>query len=74
MEATPIHVGRNVRSARMSAGLTQQRLAAAAGVSFQTVRNIEQGRVSSPSVNVVNRLANALGCTIDELVNTETAA
>ncbi len=68
MEPTPIDVGRNVRAARISAGLTQQRLAACAGVSFQTVRNIEQGRVRQPSITVVHRLAEALGCSIDELV------
>lgn len=45
---------------RMEAALTQQELARAAGMSVRALRNLERGRVRSPHVRSVRRLAAAL--------------
>lgn len=47
---------------------TQADLASAAGVGLETLRKLEQGRTSHPSVFRVAALATALGVTVDELI------
>jgi DNA-binding SARP family transcriptional activator/tetratricopeptide (TPR) repeat protein len=55
--------GRLLRAHRAAAGLTQQRLAALAGVSLRTVRDIEQGRVLRPHPRSLRRLRDVLALT-----------
>ena len=52
--------GELVRAWRRKAGLTQQQLARAAGVSVGVVRDLEQGRTARPHGESVRRLADAL--------------
>jgi molybdate-binding protein/DNA-binding XRE family transcriptional regulator len=59
-----------VRSRREQLELPQQDLAAAAGVSRQTLGAIEAGR-SVPSVDVAMRIASALGATVEALFGEE---
>lgn len=53
-------VGKNVRSARVKAGLTQEQLADASGYSQQYLSGLEQG-LRNPTVITVFELATALG-------------
>jgi len=57
---------RNLVRLRTNAGLTQQELSDAAGVSRSTVARIESNR-QSPGVETLTRLADALGVTLDHL-------
>src|SRR3954465_11942562 len=50
-----------LRSYRLRAKLTQDELAAAAGVGVRTVRDLERGRASRPQQTTVELLAAALG-------------
>jgi transcriptional regulator with XRE-family HTH domain len=59
-------VGRRVRQARVRAGLTQARLAEAAGVTDETVSRIERGAYEAAFSTIVV-LARALGVSIDGL-------
>jgi putative transcriptional regulator len=64
-----------VASARKDAGLTQQHLARAVGVSRQTIVEIEAGGYN-PSTVLALRLATILGTSVDQLFqlpNDETA-
>jgi DNA-binding SARP family transcriptional activator len=54
-------VGRLLRERRQRAGLTQQEVAARAGMSLRALRDIEQGRVRRPRAASVRRLTAALG-------------
>lgn len=65
MNAEP-GVRNNLRAARVRAGLSQQDLAAAAGVTRQTISSLE-GSVFSPSAAVALRLARALECKVEDL-------
>ncbi|XKH58391.1 helix-turn-helix domain-containing protein (plasmid) [Citricoccus nitrophenolicus] len=56
-------LGRTLRMARKTAGITQEELADLVGVSDRTVRHIEKGS-SAPSIGSVVAIANALGLTI----------
>ena len=53
-------VGKNVRNLRLSASLTQERLAQEAEIDLTYVSGIERGK-RNPSLLVMARLAKALG-------------
>ncbi|MEU9131826.1 AAA family ATPase [Kitasatospora sp. NPDC048540] len=52
-----------LRGLRRAAGLTQEKLAAAAGVSARSIRELERGRRGRPQNRTVQMLASALGLT-----------
>jgi transcriptional regulator with XRE-family HTH domain len=64
------HLGRRVKQLREAAGLSQQALAAAAGLSISVVTQLEQGAKADPRVSTAAALAAALGVTMDELLAT----
>lgn len=55
---------RTLLDARKGAGLTQQELAAKAGVSQQAISDIETGTNTNPSISTVRRLEAALRCAL----------
>jgi DNA-binding SARP family transcriptional activator/tetratricopeptide (TPR) repeat protein/DNA-binding XRE family transcriptional regulator len=61
MEPGAETVGRLLRERRRRAGLTQQEVAARAGMSLRALRDIEQGRVRRPRAASLRRLAAAVG-------------
>lgn len=61
-------IGANIQTTRQAVGLTQEQLAEAVGVSRQTVAKWESGD-TSPDLGHAAALAEALGCTVDALVN-----
>lgn len=60
--------GSNIQATRQAARLTQEQLAETVGVSRQTVAKWESGE-TSPDLEHAAALADALGCTVDALVN-----
>ncbi len=54
-------VGENVRRLRIERKLTQEQLAHDAGIDLTYMGGIERGR-RNPSVDVIGRIANSLGC------------
>jgi transcriptional regulator with XRE-family HTH domain len=60
-------VGRNVRRHRLSAGLSQEALADAAGLDRTYVSGVERG-VRNPTVKVLQGIAIALGVTSADLL------
>lgn len=69
---SPIHrlLARNIRRIRKQRGMTQEILAETAGVNQTHVGNIENAR-NSPSVEIINRLALALGVPVVALFGGE---
>lgn len=59
--------GNNLARFRKEQGLTQEDLVKSSGVAISQIRRYEADK-SSPSLDVVTRLAKALGVSIDELV------
>jgi putative transcriptional regulator len=58
--------GSKLRTARMTAGFSQEGLARVCGISRETIRKIENNKLN-PSIYICNKLANSLGKSIDEL-------
>lgn len=59
---------KNLRDARKACGFTQKQVAAALNVVESCYANWEQGR-TEPNVEMLRRLAQFFGVTIDELIN-----
>jgi len=59
-----------VKEYRVARGLTQEELAAEAGVSRQSVISIERGRYV-PSLSLALHLARIFGCPVEELFRLE---
>ena len=55
-------LGERLKTARLEAGVEQTALAEAAGVHVQTVFNLERGLLINVRLEVLARLAAALGC------------
>lgn len=56
-----------LKEARKAAGLTQVKLSRKTGMSQQDISSIERGD-RDPTASTLRKLANALGCKIDDIV------
>lgn len=63
---TDVIVGNNIRRIRIAKGMTQEKLAAALGITFQQVQKYEKGtnRVSSSKTDMI---CAALGCSLFDI-------
>jgi transcriptional regulator with XRE-family HTH domain len=61
-------IGERIRALRKSSSLTQHDLAAAADVSVDVIRKLEQGRRHTASIGTLHRIARALDVDITELL------
>jgi transcriptional regulator with XRE-family HTH domain len=62
--------GKTLQRLREKAGLSQSGLAAASGIPVKTIQNWEGDR-ARPRLEVLSKLASALGASLDDLVNFE---
>lgn len=60
-------MGEKLKAARLAAGLTQGQLAELVGVQQRDISRWEGGH-REPGVLIVKKMAQALGCSMDELV------
>ena len=60
--------GGNVRRLREAAGLTLYRLAKLSDITPGWLRDIETGRINSPGVGVLRKIAKGLGVDVAELL------
>lgn len=66
-------IGTRILQQRMSAGLTQQQLAAQSGVAQADISRIERGQ-ANPTTETIEALAGPLGVTLDLVPASATAA
>ncbi len=67
-EIEPGPIGRRVRELRESVGINQTQLADAVGVHRVTIARIETNAKFNPSLELLQKLAGALGCRVVDLV------
>lgn len=63
-------IGEHIRKARKDRGLTQKQLSEISDISVMSISSYETGRFF-PSLIILIALADALNCTIDELIGRE---
>lgn len=63
-----VGLGKQLQNARIKAGLTQQTLCQKADISYSTLAKIERGAIKAPSIFTIQRIANVLGVSLNELL------
>ncbi|OIP75372.1 MAG: hypothetical protein AUK06_01865 [Parcubacteria group bacterium CG2_30_36_18] len=66
--ATEINIGENIKKYRNKQGLSQEDFAKKSGVKYTTLTKIESNVIKKPSVLVMDKLAKALGVSIEDLI------
>ena len=66
-------LGARLQSARKAAGLTQQELCQASGLSYSTLAKIERGAIKAPSIFTIQNIAAALSTSLDTLLGLSAA-
>ena len=61
-------LSRNIKKYRRKAGLSQDRLSKKADITLHAITKIESEATLDPRIETVKRIADALGCSIDELI------
>ena len=62
------NIGENVKKRRTKLGLSQEDFAQKSGVKYTTLTKIESGVIKTPSVLMVEKIAKALGVSIEDLL------
>ena len=62
------NISRNIRKLRKEKGLSQDRLSKMADIAHPTIIKIESGAIQSPTVETAQKIARALGVSIDNLM------
>jgi transcriptional regulator with XRE-family HTH domain len=62
-----MNIANNIKKYRKKKGLSQDKLAKLADVTHTTLVKLESGANNNPTVKTLNRLANSLGVSLDEL-------
>ncbi len=60
--------GSYLREKRRSAGISQRQLADRVGVDFSYISKLENGRLPPPAAGTIVRLAQAIGCAVEDLL------
>jgi len=66
--ATENNIGENIKRRRTKLGLSQEDFAQKSGVKYTTLTKIESGVIKTPSVLMVEKIAKALGVSIEDLL------
>ncbi|KKT22510.1 hypothetical protein A2108_03130 [Candidatus Wolfebacteria bacterium GWA1_42_9] len=61
-------IAKNIRKHRKERGLSQDKLSRLADISHATIIKIESGGIQSPTIGTVQKIAKALGVSIEELI------
>ena len=62
-------IGNNIKKLRQEKGISQDKLSKLADISLNTVVRIELDQNPNPTLETIQKLAKALGVSLDDLVN-----
>jgi transcriptional regulator with XRE-family HTH domain len=60
-------IAKNIRKIRKKRGISQDKLSKLADVAYNTIIKIESGTIQNPTIITVQKIAKALGVSLDEL-------
>ncbi|HNZ86764.1 MAG TPA: helix-turn-helix transcriptional regulator [bacterium] len=61
-------ISENIKKMRTKLGFTQDDLAKKADIKYTTLMKVESGTVNKPSVQTMDKIARALGVSIEDLI------
>lgn len=61
-------IAKNIKKARKTLDITQEKLAIKAKIPYATLSKIESGQVTNPTVSTLKKIADALEITVDDLI------
>jgi len=62
------NITKNLRKLRKAKGLSQEKLARLADIANNTIVKIEAGKNKNPTLDTLQKIAKALGVSIDDLI------
>jgi len=68
MSKTIPTVAKNIKKYRKEKGLSQDKLSRLADVAHATIIKIESGGIQSPTIDTVQKIAKALGISVEDLI------
>jgi len=68
MSKTVMSLATRIKKLRQNKGVSQDKLSKLAGVTLHTIAKIESGATQDPRVDTIKRIADALSCSVDELL------
>ena len=68
MSKTIQPIAKNIKKYRRAKGLSQDKLSRLADISHATIIKIESGGIQSPTIDTVQKIAKALGVSLDNLL------
>jgi len=61
-------IAKNIKKYRAKRGISQDKLSKLAGITLHTITKIESGATPDPRIETVKKIADALGVSIDDLM------
>lgn len=61
-------LAQNIKSLRKKNGLSQEKLARKADVTYSTLIKIESGANKNPTISTIKKISSALGVKIDQII------
>ena len=68
MSKTIQPIAKNIKKYRQAKGLSQDKLSRLADISHATIIKIESGGIQSPTIDTIQKIAKALGVSLDNLL------
>jgi len=65
--AIEINIGDNIKKYRNKLGISQDILSKKANLAFHTIAKIEAGAMPDPTIEMVKKIADALGVSLEDL-------
>ena len=62
-------IGKNIKKLRQAKDLSQDRLSKLADVSYNSIIKLETGGIRNPTIETLQKIARALGVSVDDLIN-----
>ena len=62
-------IAKNIKRLRKKLGISQDKLSKLANVSHNTIIKIESGGIQNPTIGTIQKIAQVLDVSIDELLN-----